>query len=82
MDSRSRLAGRSLGEIDLPNRFGCGVVAIERAGQALGAVDQNTVIEVGDLLALIGSEAGVKSFGLEFHRRSALHQLLNFRDKI
>lgn len=79
VDRRSGLAGRSLGEIDLPGRFGLGVVAIERAGLVLAAVDQNTVIEEGDRLAMIGGEAGMKSFGLEFGRRSGLHQLLKIR---
>ncbi len=79
VDRRSGLAGRSLGEIDLPGRFGLVVVAIERAGLVLAAVDQNTVIEEGDRLAMIGGEAGMKSFGLEFGRRSGLHQLLKIR---
>jgi Trk K+ transport system NAD-binding subunit len=79
---RSGLVGRSLGEIDLPGSFGLGVVAIERAGQILAAVDQNTVIEEGDVLAMIGSEASMRSFSLEFGRRSGLDQLLGLRDKI
>ncbi len=79
VDRRSGLAGRSLGEIDLPGRFGLVVVAIERAGLVLAAVDQNTVIEEGDRLAMIGGEAGMRSFGLEFGRRSGLHQLLKIR---
>jgi Trk K+ transport system NAD-binding subunit len=76
VDRRSGFAGRSLGEIDLPGRFGLGVVGIEREGQVLAAVDQNTVIEAGDVLAMIGSEAGMRSFGLEFGRRSGLDRLL------
>lgn len=78
----SRIAGRSLGEIDLPTRFGCGVVAIERGGEAIGAVKQDTVIVEGDLLVLIGSEVGIESFGCEFGDRLALSKILKIRDWI
>lgn len=78
----SPLVGRSLGEIDLPARFGCGVVAIERRGEAIGTIKPNTVIKEGDLLALIGSEAGIESVGHEFEDRSVLSQLHKMRNRI
>ena len=78
----SRLAGRSLGEIDLPTRFGCGVVAIERSGEPIVVVKQDTVIAEGDLLVLIGSEAGIESFDREFRDRLALGKFLKKLDWI
>jgi len=78
----SRLAERSLDEIDFPARFGCGVVAIQRGGEAIDKVKQDTVILEGDLLVLIGSEAGIESFGREFGDRSLLSQLHKIRDRI
>lgn len=73
--NESRLAGRSLEDIDLPERFGCGMVAIERGGRALGSIDEGTVIEGGDLMAVIGSEDGMESFSREFRDRSTWGRL-------
>jgi Trk K+ transport system NAD-binding subunit len=81
-DERSHLAGRSLGEMNLPERFGCGAVAIKRDGRALGDIDQSTLIEGGDLMAIIGSIAGIESFSHEYQRKSVLHQLIEIKNKI
>jgi Trk K+ transport system NAD-binding subunit len=56
----SRLAGKTLEELDMPQRFGCRVVALERMGQVMAAPDTKTVVEVGDILALIGSPKGIE----------------------
>jgi len=72
----SSLVGASLGEMDLPGRFGVRVVAIERAGMATAALDQETTIERGDDLALIGSPEGIEAFNLAYDRRPALKKML------
>ncbi len=76
---RSSLAGRSLGQMDLPGRFGVRVVSIERAGQATAALDHETTIEEGDDLALIGSPEGIEAFNLAYDRRHALKRMLRIR---
>ncbi|HNX10230.1 MAG TPA: NAD-binding protein [Methanothrix sp.] len=64
----SRLAGKTLTELDLPGRFGCRVVAMERMGQAVTSPDTGTALEAGDILALIGSPGGIEAFGRRYNR--------------
>lgn len=64
----SRLAGKTLTELDLPGRFGCRVVAMERMGQAVTSPDTVTSLEAGDILALIGSPGGIETFGRRYNR--------------
>jgi len=66
---RSGLAGRTLIELDLPLRFGCRVVALERMGQAMAVPDTKTVVEGGDILALMGSPKGIEAFSRKYDRR-------------
>ncbi|MBN1235223.1 MAG: NAD-binding protein [Methanotrichaceae archaeon] len=66
---RSRMAGKTLVELDLPQRFGCRVVAMERTGQAMAVPDTETVVEAGDTLALIGSQKGIEAFSIKYDRR-------------
>lgn len=73
---RSDLVGKTLGEMDLPGRFGVRVVAIERVGLATAALDQETTVEEGDDLALIGSPEGIEAFNLAYDRRPALKRML------
>lgn len=67
---RSGLAGRTLEELDLPQRFGCRVVALERMGQAMAVPDKKTALEVGDILALMGSPKGIEAFSRKYDRRN------------
>ncbi|VVB72711.1 Calcium-gated potassium channel MthK [uncultured archaeon] len=72
----SRLAGKTLHELDLSGRFGCKVVALEREGQALAVPDPKTRIFSGDILALIGSSMGVEAFSKAYDRRQTLKKRL------
>ena len=66
---RSRLAGRTLVKLDLPQRFGCRAVALERMGQAMAVPDTKTVVEGGDILALMGSPKGIEAFSRKYDQR-------------
>lgn len=65
---RSGLAERTLEELNLPQRFGCRVVALERMGQAMALPDKKIVVEVGDILALMGSPKGIEAFSRKYDR--------------
>ncbi len=73
---KCRLEGKTLGEIDLPGRFGCRAVAMERGDQAITKLDRNIVIESGDAIALIGSPKGLEDFSCAYRRKPALKRLL------
>lgn len=78
VSKRSRLAGRTLVELDLPKRFGCRAIALERMGRALAVPDIQTVVEGGDVLALIGSPKGIEAFSRKYDRRKEWRQRLRF----
>jgi uncharacterized protein with PhoU and TrkA domain len=59
VDAESALAGRTLGESNLETDTGVRVIAIRREGDWLTNPDRETVVEVGDVVLLRGSEAGV-----------------------
>jgi Trk K+ transport system NAD-binding subunit len=63
---RSSLVGSTLVELDLPQRFGCRAVALERMGQAIAVPDTTTKVEGGDILALMGSPEGIEAFSREY----------------
>jgi len=71
---RSRLDGRSLGELNLPEKLGCTVVAIERDGGGLLAIGPETVLRRGDRLAILGSFEGLEKFSRRYGRRSRLRR--------
>jgi voltage-gated potassium channel len=73
---RSGLTGRTLAELDLPHRFGCRVVALERMGQAMAVPDTKAVVEGGDILALMGSPRGIEAFSRKYDRRKEWGQRL------
>jgi Trk K+ transport system NAD-binding subunit len=73
---KCRLADKTLGEIDLPGRFGCRAVAMERGDQAITMLDRNIVIKSGDAIALIGSPKGLEDFSCAYRRKPALKRLL------
>lgn len=66
---RSALANKALGEMGLARRFGCIAVAIARSGEYIAELDKSTIIKAGDVLALIGSPAGIQSFSSAYDRQ-------------
>ena len=77
VSKRSRLAGRTLVELDLPEKFGCRAVALERMGQAIAVPDTKTVVEGGDILALMGSPKGIEAFSRKYDRSKDWKKILN-----
>jgi len=69
---RSGVIGWTLEELDLPHHFGCRVVALERGGQAIAVPEQKTVVQEGDILALIGSPKGTEAFSMRYEKRKSL----------
>jgi voltage-gated potassium channel len=78
---RSRLAGWTLGELNLPGRFGCRVVALERMTETVAVPDSNTLIKGGDILALIGSPKGIEAFSHTYDRRTTLKKMLKIPER-
>jgi voltage-gated potassium channel len=76
VSKRSRLAGRTLAKLDLPQMFGCRAVALERMGQAMAVPDTRTVVEGGDILALMGSPKGIEAFSRKYDRRKDWKKML------
>jgi voltage-gated potassium channel len=70
----SRLVGRSLGELNLPEKVGCTVAAMERDGKGLLDIGPETVVERGDLLAVIGSFESIEKFGRRYRWRNPLRR--------
>jgi Trk K+ transport system NAD-binding subunit len=58
----SKLAGRSLGELRILQRFGCRIAAIDRRGQVILDIDGCTVIARGDVAAVLGSPENIAAF--------------------
>ncbi|MGY6632293.1 MAG: SLC13 family permease [Alkalilacustris sp.] len=54
----SGLAGRPLGELDLRNREGVNIVAVERDSGGIGRPRSDTVLRTGDILVLDALEEG------------------------
>jgi voltage-gated potassium channel len=73
---KSDMAGRTLAEIDLPGRFGCRPVALERKGQAMAMLEGDTLVESGDILALIGSQESIEALNHAYYRKPALERML------
>lgn len=73
---KCRLAGKALGEIDLPGRFGCRAVAMERGDQAIIGMGRNIVIMGGDVIAIIGSPEAIEAFSCAYGPRTSLKRLL------
>ncbi|MCX8207315.1 MAG: NAD-binding protein [Methanothrix sp.] len=63
---RSPMAQRTLRELALIERFGCAVVAIDRAGDAILSLSGETEILPGDVLILIGPPGSVDRFTRDF----------------
>ncbi len=63
--------GQNLGELDLRERTGCTVVAVERDGNVMTDIGANFTIEEDDVLIVAGSEAS----------RNRFHQLVTEMEK-
>jgi K+/H+ antiporter YhaU regulatory subunit KhtT len=50
------VAGQTLKDAAVRRHTGCTVVAVRRADQNLTAIDQDTVLEVGDTVVVIGPQ--------------------------
>ncbi|MDQ8196047.1 cation:proton antiporter [Coraliomargarita sp. SDUM461004] len=57
----SSWTGRTLDELDWPNRFGLQIVGIQRAGQLQSNFKADEHLQVGDELTLAGSSSAVKA---------------------
>jgi Trk K+ transport system NAD-binding subunit len=68
------LAGKTVGKIDFPGMFECGIAAIERGGSPISWIDNDMVLAQGDLIALIGSPAGIEAFIRAYNRRKTLRR--------
>ena len=66
------LERKTLASLDIPRRFGCGIVAIERDDEAISGMDMNTVLKRGDYMAIIGSPEGLVAFAHAYNRKKAL----------
>lgn len=68
----SGLEKKTLGSLEIPGRFGCGVVAVEQDGRTKPGIDPGMVLKQGDSVAIIGSPEGIEAFARAYIRRSAL----------
>jgi Trk K+ transport system NAD-binding subunit len=68
----SRLEKKTFGSLDIPGRFGCGVVAIERNSQATPGIDMNMVLKQGDSVAIIGRPERIEAFARVYDRKPAI----------
>jgi Trk K+ transport system NAD-binding subunit len=75
---KSILAGKSLDKINLPARFGCTVVAVDRDGKAIAGPGPELVLEEGDVLAIIGESEEIDSF-IQAQRRRLAPRITNNR---
>jgi Trk K+ transport system NAD-binding subunit len=66
------LERKTLVSLDIPRRFGCGIVAIELDDEAISGIDMNTVLKRGDYVAIIGSPEGIVAFARAYDRKMAL----------
>ena len=62
VDDRSEIAGQTLADARVRERTGVSVAAIERAGSMIPSPQADTVIEVGDMLVVIGSQEDLNEF--------------------
>jgi len=74
----SALVGKSLRELNLPERFGCTIVAIGRAGDITTDIDPKTEIIEGDYLTILGSLDNLEAFCCAYERRLAKRTLCKY----
>jgi Trk K+ transport system NAD-binding subunit len=57
-----KIAGRTIGDVDIRERTGCTVIAIRRDGAVDTDITPETEIRTGDELVIVGTDAGVREF--------------------
>ena len=60
IEAPSRIAGKTLRELDLRNRYGINVLAIKREGRVIPNPSADDRIKAGDVLLVLGSEESVQ----------------------
>jgi voltage-gated potassium channel len=58
----SFLEKKSIGELELENKIGCTVIALEREGLAMINLTKQTIIREGDVLAVVGNSKQISAF--------------------
>jgi hypothetical protein len=51
-------------------------VALERKGQTMAMMEDGTLVESGDILAMIGSQESIEVFNHAYDRKPALEHML------
>jgi len=69
------LAGKRIGDLNLPERFGFVIAAMDRNGVAIEGIGKETRIGNGDVLALVGKPEGIDVFRKIYSRRFALNRI-------
>jgi Trk K+ transport system NAD-binding subunit len=57
-----KIAGRTIGDVDIRERTGCTVIAIQRDEAVSTDITPETEIGAGDELVIVGTDAGVREF--------------------
>ena len=58
----ARFAGRRVGDLDLRERTGCSIVAVERDGAPLATIGSELVLAEDDVLYVCGGDEGIDRF--------------------
>jgi len=62
----SDIIGKSVAELDLRHTVGCTIIGIERGDNIITNIMPSTVIEVGDVVAVVGSIQQISEFKKEY----------------
>ncbi|MCQ1536840.1 potassium channel protein [Methanosarcina sp. KYL-1] len=66
VEKGSSLDRKSIGDLDLENKIGCTVIALERRGLVMTDITKKTIIREGDVIAVVGSNKQVSEFKEEY----------------
>ncbi|GAB7009355.1 potassium channel family protein [Halorubrum trueperi] len=61
-----RIAGRTIGQVNVRERTGCTVIAIERGEEIVTDIGPDTRIEGDDELVVVGTDEGIREFERSF----------------
>jgi voltage-gated potassium channel len=53
---------KSIEDLDLEKKIGCTVIGIERGGLVTTAINKQTVLRAGDIVAVVGSSKQISEF--------------------
>lgn len=62
VDTGEYLEGKSIGQLDLINAFGCKIIGIQRGNSIITDIDASVVIQKGDVVAVLGIGEQVSDF--------------------